>query len=82
MLTSGFTLDEPTLFAGCIHRTIKLVLRIEDDDDSGVVDDDDVALSLEILSRLVSCLPDSRPVSYLLLLVCFPLVDSFDALIS
>jgi molecular chaperone HtpG len=46
LLTSGFSLDEPTVFANRIHRLIKLGLSIEDDGD------DDLGADLDDLPPL------------------------------
>merc|ERR1711937_250294 len=48
LLTSGFSLDEPTQFAGRIHRMIKLGLSIDDDEDAG---DDDLPPLEEVGAR-------------------------------
>merc|ERR1711970_970 len=47
VLTSGFSLDEPTTFAGRIHRMIKLGLSIDEDDEVDADEDDDDLPPLE-----------------------------------
>merc|ERR1711967_65906 len=47
VLTSGFSLDEPTTFASRIHRMIKLGLSIDEDDEADDEDEDDDLPPLE-----------------------------------